>query len=227
MKSEKGLSRRRVLGMSIALGGLALPGAASSVLAQALKLTPGQVMGPFYPVFRPLDEDADLTVISGQAGRAKGQVIHLMGRVLNLQGDPVPDARIELWQANTHGRYDHPSDTHEAPLDPNFQGFGVQHTDAEGRYRFKTIKPGPYPVSSDWMRTPHIHFDIMSKTNRLVTQMYFVDEPLNDKDHIVQDTPNKESLIVELRPPTEEFEPDSRIAVWNIVLGRRREREAS
>lgn len=79
-----------------------------------------------------------------------------MGRVLNLKGEPVRGVKMELWQANTHGKYAHPADTHDAPLDPNFQGYAVQKTDREGRYRFKTIKPGAYPVEDGWTRPPAI-----------------------------------------------------------------------
>ena len=219
MSIEKGIPRRRVLGMSLAVGGLAFSGAASLVLAQALKRTPGEILGPFYPVLKPLDQDADLTVISGKSERAQGQVLHLMGRVLNLKGESVAGARVEIWQANTHGRYDHPSDRNPAPLDPNFQGFAVQFTDAEGRYRFKTIKPGAYPATPDWMRPPHVHFEVMGKSNRLVTQMYFPGEPLNEKDLLLQGLrSNKEGAIAKLLPPTKEVEPDSLIAVWDIVL---------
>lgn len=224
MKSARPLSRRRfLLNTSVAVGGTLLAGAGSSVLARALMPTPGEIMGPFYPVRKPLDQDADLTMISGKPGRAKGQVIQLMGQVLNLNGDPVEGARIELWQANMHGRYDHPSDANTAPLDPNFHGYAVQHADAQGRYRFKTIKPGAYPAAGNWTRPPHIHFDIVGGNDRLVTQLYFAGEPLNDKDRLLQDVANQEAVIVELLPPTEDLEADSRIAVWNVVLGRSRE----
>ena len=219
MSIEKGIPRRRVLGMSLAVGGLAFSGAASLVLAQALKRTPGEILGPFYPVLKPLDQDADLTIISGKSERAQGQVLHLMGRVLNLKGESVAGARVEIWQANTHGRYDHPSDRNPAPLDPNFQGFAVQFTDAEGRYRFKTIKPGAYPATPDWMRPPHVHFEVTGKSNRLATQMYFPEEPLNEKDLLLRGLrSNKEGAIAKLLPPTKEVEPDSLIAVWDIVL---------
>ena len=110
-----GLSRRQVLGMAIAAGGFAVSGAATSVFAQALKRTPGEILGPFYPVLRSVEKSADLTTLPGKPGRAAGQVIYVMGRVLNVQGDPVKGARVELWQANTYGRYVHPSDTNPAP----------------------------------------------------------------------------------------------------------------
>ena len=220
MSTHDGISRRRVLGMAGAVGGLAMFGSASSALAQALRRTPDQILGPFYPVVKPLHQGADLTTIPGKPGRAAGQVIHVMGRVINSHGQPVQGARVEIWQANTHGRYTHPSDTNPAPLDPNFEGFAVLTTDAEGRYRMKTIKPGAYPAGPDSrMRPPHIHFDVTGKSNRLVTQMYFAGEPLNDKDPFLQGTgAGKERLIVPLRPPTQGLEPDSRVAVWDIIL---------
>src|SRR5437016_9083817 len=181
MSDHQGLSRRHVLGMAIAAGGFSLSGAASSVFAQAPKQTPGEILGPFYPVLRSVEKTADLTTVPGKPGRAAGQVIYVMGRVRNVQGQPVKGARVELWQANTHGRYTHPSDTNPAPLDPNFEGFAVQNTDAEGRYRFKTIKPGAYPATPNWMRPPHLHFEVTGKINRMISQIYFRGAPLNDK----------------------------------------------
>src|SRR5882724_11198795 len=219
MSAHNGISRRHVLGMAVAVGSLAMSGSVSAVLAQALRRTPGQILGPFYPVRKPLDQDADLTTIAGKPGRAAGQVIHVMGRVLNVAGQPVQGASVEIWQANTHGRYTHPSDTNPAPLDPHFEGFAVLTTDAEGRYRMKTIKPGAYPAGPDRMRPPHIHFEVTGQSNRLVTQMYFAGEPLNDTDPFLQGAgANKERLIVPLEPPTQELEPDALVAVWDIVL---------
>ena len=219
MSAHNGVSRRHLLGMAVAVGGLAMSGGVRSVLAQALQRTPGQILGPFYPVLKPLDQDADLTTIAGKPGRAEGQVMHVMGRVVNLAGQPVQGARVEIWQSNTHGRYNHPSDTNPTPLDPHFEGFAVLTTDAEGRYRFKTIKPGAYPASADRMRPPHIHFEVTGKSNRVVTQMYFAGEPWNDKDPALQGAgANKERLIVTLQPPTQGLEADALVAVWDIVL---------
>lgn len=219
MRAQNGMSRRHLLGLAVAGGGLAMAGGVRAVFAQAFRRTPDQILGPFYPVVKPLDQDADLTTIAGKPGRAEGQVLHVMGRVLTVAGHPVPGARLEIWQANTHGRYTHPSDTNPAPLDPHFEGFAVLTTDAEGRYRFKTIKPGAYPAGPDRMRPPHIHFEVTGQSNRLVTQLYFAGEPLNDTDPFLQGVgPNKERLIVPLGPPTPELEPDARVAVWDIVL---------
>ena len=219
MRAHTGMSRRHLLGLAVAGGGLAMAGGVRAVFAQAFRRTPDQILGPFYPVVKPLDQDADLTTIAGKPGRAEGQVMHVMGRVVTVAGHPVPGARLEIWQANTHGRYTHPSDTNPAPLDPHFEGFAVLTTDAEGRYRFKTIKPGAYPAGPDRMRPPHIHFEVTGQSNRLVTQLYFAGEPLNDTDPFLQGAgANKERLIVPLGPPPQELEPDARVAVWDIVL---------
>src|SRR5439155_4307888 len=103
-----GLSRRQVLGIAVGAGGLAFAGRFEAAFAQGLKPTPGEILGPFYPVIKTVEQGADLTVVPGKLGRAAGQIIHVMGRVLNVQGDPIKGARVELWQANTHGRYTHP-----------------------------------------------------------------------------------------------------------------------
>jgi protocatechuate 3,4-dioxygenase beta subunit len=211
-------SRRQILGIAVGASGLALSGRLAA-FAEALKPTPGEILGPFYPVIKRVDQGADLTVIAGKPGRAAGEVIHVMGRVLNVEGQPVRGARLELWQANAHGRYAHASDKNPAPLDPNFEGFAVQTTDAEGRYRFKTIKPGAYPATGNWMRPPHLHFDVTGRVNRLVTQMYFPGESLNDTDLLLQKLrANRDGAIAKVLPPTADVEPDSRLVVWDIVL---------
>lgn len=216
------LSRRRLLEMSIIAGGALLLTPADSVFARPAGRVPTseQAMGPFYPVAKPADQDADLTVIQGKSGKAQGQVIYVMGQVMDLKGRPVPDAQVEIWQANTFGRYTHPGDTNSAPLDPNFEGYGLLVTNQEGRYRFRTIKPAPYPASADWVRPPHIHFQVTTTTIRFVTQMYFAGEPLNEKDPLLGSASNKETLIVNLTAPTKDVEPDALIAVWDIVLPR-------
>ena len=181
--------------------------------------TEDQVSGPFYPVQKPVDQDADLTVIKGKPGKAKGQVIYVTGQVLNVKGEPIPGVMIEIWQANSFGRYTHPEDSNPAPLDPNFEGYGVTTTDEQGRYRFKTVKPAAYPVPGGRMRPPHIHFCVTSKTNQLITQLYFEGEPLNEKDILFKNVLYKESLITKLGPPTGDVEPDLLLAPWDIVLG--------
>lgn len=180
--------------------------------------TPEQVQGPFYPVVKPQDQDADLTAIRGKAGKAQGQVLYLAGQVISTRGEPAPEVRVEIWQANTHGRYTHPNDSNPAPIDPSFQGYGVATTDAQGRYRFKTVKPGAYPVGEGWTRPPHIHFLLTSRMSKLATQMYFPEEPLNEKDFLFKSTPDNRLLLAVLGTPAGEMEPDALTATWDIVL---------
>jgi protocatechuate 3,4-dioxygenase beta subunit len=212
-------SRRRAMKASLLAGGAIV---SSSLLAQGRRLapTPEEIMGPYYPVLKPLDRDADLTRLAGRKGRAAGQVIELSGRVMDGRGKPVANAKIELWQANTHGRYDHPSDPHTTlPLDPSFQGYAIQMTDAWGRYRFRTIKPGAYPATPEWTRTPHIHFDVSGHVDRLVTQLYFAGEPLNDGDLLFQGLSDDEQrrVLVPLRPAPRAGEL---VGEWDIILNR-------
>lgn len=223
MNIEKEISRRRFLELSSAMGGLVAGGNLTSLFAQEKRLlTEEQVLGPFYPLNRPLDRDADLTQLRNRRGSAKGQVIHLMGRVVNLQGKPLAGIKLEIWQANAYGRYAHINDTNKAPLDPNFQGYGVQVTDAKGQFRFKTIKPSAYPTGlDDWSRPPHIHFYVKGGHEALVTQMYFPDEPLNAKDRLLQSAaPNQASLIAKVEPAGKAFEPDALMVTWDIILTR-------
>src|SRR3954465_12801260 len=106
-----------------------------------------------------------------------------------------------------------------APLDPNFDGFGAQTTDAEGRFRFKTIKPGAYPTGvQGWTRPPHIPFDVTGRANRLVPQVYFPGEPLNEHDQLLQRIRRKDAVIARILPPTSGLEPDSLLAAWDAVL---------
>lgn len=209
-----------MLEAAAALGGLALAGRLGAESAVPLRRTPAQILGPFYPLVKPLDQDADLTTVTGRPGRARGQIVHVAGRVLDARGRPLEGARIEVWQANASGRYAHPSDRHDAPLDPNFEGYAVLRTDAEGRYRFKTIKPGAYPDDgSGAMRAPHIHFDVCGRINRLVTQMYFAGEPLNDSDRFLRSAgARRGQLIVAAAPLVEDPDGAALLANWDIVL---------
>ena len=135
---------------------------------------------------------ADLSVAAG--GQAKGERIIVEGRVLDEDGRPVPHVMIEIWQANAAGRYDHERDQHDAPLDPAFHGAGRIFADAEGAYRFTTIKPGAYPWRNHhnaW-RPNHIHYSLFGAgfAQRLITQMYFPGDPLLALDPIFNATPD-------------------------------------
>jgi protocatechuate 3,4-dioxygenase, beta subunit len=211
------LSRREIVKMSAALMCTGVLSSSELIAAETLRRTPGQILGPFYPLSE-LPQVSDLTRVPGRAGRANGQVLNVMGRVLNLAGEPVRNAKVEIWQANAHGRYTHPSDTNPAPLDPNFEGSAVLVTDAEGRYRFKTIKPAPYPAGPNFMRPAHIHFQVSGRQDRLVTQMYFENDPYNDRDPFLNSAGRKELLITKLLDPTPEFDSDSKVVIFDIVV---------
>ena len=151
--------------------------------AAAAVPTPEQTAGPFYPPpdQRPQDTDWDLVKMESRVREAGGEVLHLSGRVLDEDGAPLANALVEIWQCDANGRYHHVGDrSSDRPLDEDFQGFGAIRTDADGRYRFRTIKPVPYPG-----RTPHIHARVLRQDGReLVTQIYLEDHPLNRKDWI-------------------------------------------
>lgn len=217
-----GFTRRHLLAASAAITGAGLSGAVLPAFSQqpAPRSTNEQVIGPFYPVRLPADQDADLTVIAGKDTRALGTIVYLSGRVTNLRGEPVPDADLELWQANAAGRYTHPADDNPQPVDAHFDGYARIRSDAEGRYRFKTIKPGAYPAAPGWVRPPHLHFDVRGKVSRLVTQMYFEGEELNIKDRYFDrlSAPGKDALLARYGARSAEHEPNALVAVWNIVL---------
>lgn len=183
-----------------------------------LKITPPQIVGPFYPVAERPDLAADLARPIGSAAAARGQLLYVTGRVLTCSGEPVPHARIEIWQANAAGKYRHPSDTNAAPLDPNFKGFAQLATDADGRYAFRTIKPGRYPTAEGEMRPPHIHFTVDGRLDRLVTQLYFAGEPENQTDRWLNSLPQPERLIVALQAPPSHLENGACLAHFDIVL---------
>lgn len=130
----------------------------------------------------------DLTRLAPGRPRATGEAIVITGRVLDEDLRPVRRTLVEVWNANSHGRYSHVIDAgrNDAPLDPHFYGFGRLVTDDDGRYDVRTIKPGAYIARRDisWWRPPHVHFSVVGSGVRLVTQMYFPGDPLNEKDFI-------------------------------------------
>ena len=200
----------------LVVGAAALAGV-SAAKAQKLVATSAQDLGPFYPIVRPADHDADLTRLKGRSGSATGQPIHVIGRVVDLRGNPIRGARVDLWQCNAAGRYDHPGDrANPAALDPNFQGFAQLATDRDGQFKFRSIRPKDYdtPIGR---RTPHIHFSIDGHSERLVTQMYFPGEPLNDTDFLLKNAAPRESVIAEAIGPLS-GDPQAAAFRWTVVL---------
>ena len=146
-------------------------------IKQRYDLTPQQIEGPFYPINFPIDDDNDLTCIADKKNQALGEQIIIMGKVLTREYQPITSIKVEIWQACSSGRYNHEYDPNNAPIDPNFQGWGWTNTSGDGSYFFKTVKPGGYPVTTSWKRPPHIHFKVTLPTQEeLITQLYFSEE---------------------------------------------------
>ena len=171
--------------------------------------------GPLFPADSVLPDEADLSRTAPEVPRALGQLITVSGRVLDEAGRPVRHCLIELWHANSAGKYIHHNDPSPVPADPNFRGRGRALTDGAGRFFFRTIKPGGYAVPDSepgakrgWWRPPHIHVSLFGPcfTSRLITQLYFPGEPLNDLDLILNSIPDKaarERLVLRFRPRAE------------------------
>ena len=223
MVENRNVMRRDLLKIAAAFAAMGAMSPVKLAVAQSsLRRTPDQILGPFYPAMKAADLSGDLTRVPGRTGRAVGQVLNVMGRVLNIKGEPVSGAKLEVWQANSHGRYTHPADGNPAPLDPNFEGFAVLKTNVDGQYKFKTIKPGAYPLGSfapGVIRPPHIHLRLVGQEDELATQMYFEGEPLNEKDRWLQSSlpGTVDLLIAKVLPPPPDLEPNSQLVIFDIV----------
>jgi protocatechuate 3,4-dioxygenase beta subunit len=201
--------RRRML-----LGALAC--AAQPVSAQGLVVTPRQTEGPFYPDRLPLDQDNDLTRVAGRPAASAGEVTDLSGRIVDVRGQPLRGVTIEIWQVDSHGHYIHTADAGSGN-DADFQGYGRFETGQDGAYRFRTIKPVPYPG-----RTPHIHVKLQKGGRELLTtQLYVQGHPLNERDGIlrsIRDPAQRAALLVPFVPGRER--PGKLAARFDIVLGK-------
>jgi protocatechuate 3,4-dioxygenase, beta subunit len=209
-----GMHRRQWVKGLLAAGTL---GAVSRLAgAAALVATPRQAEGPFYPLELPLDQDNDLVHVAGRSGTAVGTILDVYGRLSDAQGSALADVQIEIWQVNGHGRYHHPDDGQDKPWDANFQGFGRTLSDANGAYRFRTVRPTAYPG-----RAPHIHFALSDRRfATFYTQMYIAGAPENARDFLlsrVRDRAARESLIVPLQPSSQAGAEQS--GRFDIVLG--------
>ncbi len=205
LNNSRTLRRRHALFALSALGVAPLAHSQS-----AARGTPTQSLGPFYPrdeFERPDQTDADLLAFDGDRLLSRGIPLFLAGRVRNLRGAPVAAAEVEIWQCDANAVYHHPAGGAVTERDPNFQGYGRTLTDADGGFRFRTIKPVAYPG-----RTPHIHVRIAPRGGRvLATQLYLPDEPGNARDFLFRQLSRDEQTRVTLRlRPTDETHPLAR-----------------
>jgi protocatechuate 3,4-dioxygenase, alpha subunit len=173
-------------------------------------VTTSQTVGPFFELgfgWMTIDDLAPAGV--------SGERVTVQGHVIDGEGQPVPDAVLELWQANAHGRYAHPEDTQDKPLDPAFRGYGRVATDAAGYFRFRTIKPGPVPGPDGRPQAPHIAVSLFARglLMRLVTRIYFPDEPANASDPLLALVPPERHGTLVARRDT----PDGALT-WDVVL---------
>ena len=205
----KSCSRRKVLTLGMGVAGALIGKAAVAKVCSSL--TPAQTEGPFYPMRDQADKDSDLTRVAGRSEEAEGQKIILAGQVQDDKCQPVEGALVEIWQACHTGKYNHPGDPNPAKKDPNFQYWGRSLTNQEGRYSFKTIIPGEYQASTNWVRPPHIHMKVHRRGfQELTTQVYFEGYANNKTDRILLGLSPEERAKVVIP-----FENDSR----GLLLG--------
>ena len=176
----------------------------------SLLTTSSQTVGPFHRIGLESGEVTDLAP-DGVAGER----ITLSGRVVDGDGKPVTDAVVEIWQANAQGKYAHPDDAQDKPIDPRFRGFGRCLTDAQGAYRFRTIKPGRVPGPEGALQAPHVVVVVLMRglLKHLLTRVYFPDDPANATDPVLQLVPaeRRASLIARTSGRRNELE-------WNVIL---------
>lgn len=195
--SNANMSRRYFLNLGAATAVATVLG--RSAVAKEILATASQDEGPFYPKRQQLDKNADMTRFDNRSGHAAGELLEISGRILDTRGNPVKGAIIDVWQADSNGRYHHEDAPATTPLDPNFQYWAQLKTGMDGRYQFKTIKPGQYPVMEGWVRPPHIHFKVACRGLReLITQMYFGNEPLNRTDKLLLEAPKDKRTQLEV-----------------------------
>jgi protocatechuate 3,4-dioxygenase beta subunit len=191
--------------------------AAPGAFAEALTQTPKSTEGPFYPDHLPLDTDNDLLMINSTTTSAVGTVAYVSGRVLDMKGNPLRNALVEIWQCDSGGAYLHSGTGNKDKQDKNFQGFGRFLTGATGEYLFRTIKPVPYPG-----RSPHIHFKIKhGGKDLLTTQLYIKGHEGNERDGLwkgIRDEKQRENCTVDFAPLTG-AKAGELAAKFEIVLG--------
>ena len=177
----------------------------------SLQATTSQTVGPYFHI------GLHWLYVDNLAGPgASGERVEIEGRVLDADGQGVPDAMLELWQANAQGKYRHPDETQEKPVEPRFQGFGRVPTAEDGSFRFSTIKPGRVPGPDDKCQAPHIVVSVFMRglLRRLVTRIYFPDDPANSDDFALNlvDPSRRSTLIARKSAKRDGF------LEWNVVL---------
>jgi len=176
-----------------------------------LHASTSQTVGPFFSIGLDRLCKTDL----GGPG-ISGEKLTISGRVLDGEGKPVPDALLELWQANSHGKYAHPEDTQDKLLEPGFQGYGRVGVDENGAFSFTTVKPGPVPGPDGKLQAPHIAVSVFARglEIRVVTRIYFSDESAaNANDFILNLVdPSRRSTLIANKTAV----PGS--LAWNVIL---------
>jgi protocatechuate 3,4-dioxygenase beta subunit len=211
-------TRRAVLGAMASGAAFFTTG---GLFAEQLALTPSRTEGPFYPDKLPLDTDNDLIIVSNRITPAVGEITHLSGRVLTASGSPIKGVTIEIWQCDANQVYLHTGDSSSKndQQDKNFQGFGRFTTGSTGEYRFRTIKPVPYPGRP----APHIHFKVKKGDRELLTsQINIAGHPGNEVDGVVRGGINvfdRELLMTEFKP-IKGSKIGQLAAKFDIILGR-------
>ena len=161
--------------------------------------SPSQTVGPYFAQGLLREGDQVFTNIL-VSENTEGERIRIEGAVFDAEGRPIEDAMIEIWQANSHGRYNHPLDEQDKPLDPQFRGHGRTSTDIKGNYRFETIKPGPVPGPGNKSQAPHINVIVFARgmLSHAFTRIYFENEPLNQDDSVlmsIEDLAHRNTLV--------------------------------
>jgi protocatechuate 3,4-dioxygenase alpha subunit len=177
----------------------------------SLQATTSQTVGPYFSIGLTRLKKVDLT-----GPGVSGERITISGRVLDGDRNPVPDAVLEIWQANSHGKYAHPEDDQDKPLEPAFQGYGRIPVDDNGLFRFTTIKPGPVPGPDGKPQAPHIAVSVFMRglLRRLVTRIYFPGEPANASDFVLNlvDAGRRSTLIAKKNAN------ELGTLEWNVIL---------
>ncbi|MDB5794878.1 MAG: protocatechuate 3,4-dioxygenase subunit alpha [Noviherbaspirillum sp.] len=177
----------------------------------SLQMTASQTVGPFLHIgFDPL------TIENLAPEGVAGERIVIEGRLFDGTGNPVPDGVIEVWQANSHGKYAHPEDKRDLPLEPGFRGFGRVPTDDKGGFRITTVKPGRVPGAGGKLQAPHIVVSVFSRglIKRLATRIYFPDEAANAEDSVLSQVPaDRRSTLIARRVAGRDG-----VLEWNVVI---------